>query len=162
MSVGMAKVYRMETFIEIGGLVEEIMWDGIDCHQARTYGWKSRSFDSVATDFKHLRPEGSSDRGVLRGRRRHGYGQWFMGSDPLFVVCSAILRIRDSPVILGSFHILMGFLSAAFRRVERYGDQSFRTELRRFQRESLLFGKRRATRRWEARTAAVWTLRHPQ
>jgi poly-beta-1,6-N-acetyl-D-glucosamine synthase len=157
MSAGMAKLYRVMTFKEIGGLVPEIMWDGIDCHEARTRGWRSRSFDSPRSDFRHLRPEGSSDRGVLRGRRRSGYGQWFMGTDPLFMLSSALLRIRDEPVIAGSANVLAGYVGAAMRRLPHYGDKQFRSELRRFQRESLVLGKSRAIRRWEDRTASRWS-----
>ena len=156
MSAGMAKLYRVTTFKEIGGLVPEIMWDGIDCHEARTRGWRSRSFDSPRSDFKHLRPEGVSERGVRRGRRRHGYGQWFMGTDPLFMLASALLRIRDEPAVVGSANMLAGYAGAALRRVPQYGDKRVRGELRRFQRESLVLGKARATRRWEDRAAPRW------
>ena len=156
MSAGMAKLYRVTTFKEIGGLVPELMWDGIDCHAARTRGWRSRSFDSPRSDFKHLRPEGGSERGVLRGRRRHGFGQWFMGTDPLFMFASALLRLRDEPALVGSANMLAGYVGAALRRVPQYGDKRVRAELRRFQRESLVLGKTRATRRWEDRTAPRW------
>ena len=156
MSAGMAKLYRVSTFREIGGLVPEIMWDGIDCHEARSRGWRSRSFDSPRSDFKHLRPEGGSERGVLRGRRRHGYGQWFMGTDPIFMLASAALRVRDDPAVTGSAHMLAGYAGAALRRVPQHGSKQVRAELRRFQRESLVLGKARATRRWEDRTAHRW------
>lgn len=160
MSAGMAKFYRVSTFREIGGLVPEIMWDGIDCHEARILGWRSRSFDFPDTDFKHLRPEGASDRGVLRGRRRHGFGQWFMGTDPVFMLASALLRVRDAPALLGSLHMLIGYFGAAMKRAPQHGGPAFRRELRRFQRESLVVGKKRATLRWEARAAHAWHARH--
>ncbi len=157
MSAGMAKLYRLSAFEEIGGLVPELMWDGIDCHEARIQGWTSRSFDLPATDFKHLRPEGGSDRGVLRGRRRHGYGQWYMGTDPLFMLASAALRVADDPKVSGSAAMLRGYLGAARDRVRQHGDRRFRSELRRFQRESLVLGKTKATQRWETRTAVRWS-----
>lgn len=156
MSAGMAKLYRVTAFREIGGLVPEIMWDGIDCHEARVRGWRSRSFDDPRTDFKHLRPEGGSDRGVLRGRRRHGYGQWFMGTDPAFMLASALVRVRDEPAVVGSVHMLAGYLGAVLRRVPQHGTPEFRRQLRRFQRESMVLGKTRATARWEHRAASRW------
>jgi biofilm PGA synthesis N-glycosyltransferase PgaC len=157
MSAGMAKLYRVTTFKEIGGLVPEIMWDGIDCHEARIRGWKSRSFDDPRSDFRHLRPEGGSDSGVLRGRRRHGYGQWFMGTDPLFMLASVMLRAKDAPAFIGSLNMLAGYSGAAMRHATQYGDKQFRAELRHFQRESLLLGKIRATTRWEDKAASRWS-----
>jgi glycosyltransferase involved in cell wall biosynthesis len=157
MSAGMAKLYRVSTFKEIGGLVPEIMWDGIDCHEARIRGWKSRSFDETRSDFKHLRPEGGSVSGLLRGRRRHGYGQWFMGTDPLFMLASVTLRAFDEPAITGSINMLVGYFGAVLHHVTQHGDKRYRAELRRFQRESLFLGKGRATTRWEDRTAYRWS-----
>lgn len=152
-SVGMVKLYRVKAFEEIGGLVPELMWDGIDCHQLRRHGWQVYSTPSRAVAFEHLRPMGSSDRGVLRGRRRHGAGQYFMGSSAAFVFASALRRAWFPPRIIGSLAMVTGYLSAAVRRAPRFPDVGFRSDLRRFQRESLIMGKRRAIRRWEARVA---------
>lgn len=156
MTVGLAKFYRVTAFRDIGGLVPEIMWDGIDCHEMRRHGWRARSFTGPDLEVYTMRPEGVSDRGVLRGRRRHGYGQWFMGTDPAFMLASVLLRARDEPVVIGSAHMLAGYVGSALRRVPQYGPPSFRTQLRRFQREALVLGKQRATARWERRTAHAW------
>ncbi|NOT25664.1 MAG: glycosyltransferase family 2 protein [Acidobacteria bacterium] len=48
MSVGMTKFYRRSCFVEIGGFVEQVMWDGIDCHRARMLGWLAESVDNEA------------------------------------------------------------------------------------------------------------------
>src|SRR5262249_26583431 len=45
MSVGMTKFYRIACFNEIDGFVRQVMWDGIDCHQARMRGWIAESVD---------------------------------------------------------------------------------------------------------------------
>lgn len=153
-SVGMAKFYRVSAFRDIGGLVPELMWDGIDCHELRRRGWRAMSTGDPAVAFEHLRPMGSSDRGVLRGRRRHGQGQWFMGSSLPFVLVSAARRIMFPPPVTGSVNLLWGYLASAARRAPRYPDTGFRRDLRRYQREALLLGKRRAITRWEARVAA--------
>jgi poly-beta-1,6-N-acetyl-D-glucosamine synthase len=157
-SVGMTKFYRVEAFKAIGGLVPQLMWDAIDCHTARVLGWRALAATGPALQFEHLRPMGSSDRGILRGRRRHGHGQWLMGTDPLFMLASAVLRLGDTPKILGSVHIVVGYASAACRRVPRHIDEELRRQLRLFQRQSLLWGKRRAIRHWEARQQNRW---HP-
>ena len=153
-SVGMAKFYRVQAFRDIGGLVPELMWDGIDCHELRRKGWRAMSTADPAVAFEHLRPMGSSDRGVLRGRRRHGQGQWFMGSSLPFVLVSAVRRGLFPPAVTGSANLLWGYVWAAVRRAPRYADAAFRRDLRRYQREALVLGKRRAIARWEARVAS--------
>ncbi len=162
-SVGMTKFYRVEAFRDIGGFARELMWDGIDCHTASSRGWRCRAINDPDAAFEHLRPMGSSDRGILRGRRRHGYGygQYYMGSGPLFVVASAAFRLRDDPKALGSINMVAGYLGAALKRVPRHGDAAFRKHLRTFQRESLVLGKDAATRRWERRTEPLWRSREP-
>jgi glycosyltransferase involved in cell wall biosynthesis len=152
-SVGMAKLWRVAAYRDIGGLVPELMWDGIDCHQLRRNGWRVYSTADPALAFEHLRAMGASDRGVLRGRRRHGAGQYFMGTSPVFLVASAARRLLFPPAVLGSISMVVGYAWAALRRRPRLDDPGFIRDLRRYQRESLLLGKAEAVRRWERRVA---------
>lgn len=152
-SVGMTKFYRVSAYNDIGGFVEAVMWDGIDCHRARQLGWRSAAFDDERLAFEHLRPMGSSDRGIMRGRRRHGSGQYYMGSSFAFVVASALSRLRDYPAFLGSANMLAGYLGAAACRSPRFDAPGFRRALRRYQYESLVIGKDRAAERSQARGA---------
>src|SRR5262249_19222109 len=99
MSVGMTKFYRTSCFREIGGFVGQVMWDGIDCHRCRMLGWIAESVDAPALRFLHLRPMGSSDRGIITGRVRAGSGQYFMGTSPLYLTASAIFRLPEHPVV---------------------------------------------------------------
>jgi len=145
-SVGMTKLYRVQCFREIGGFVRQVMWDGIDNHRCRMLGWKAASWDDPPIRFTHLRPMGSSHRGILTGRMRHGFGQYFMGSDPLYVLASAAFRLAKPPYIMGGTAILWGYLKAALDRAPRYEDQGFRQFLRRYQRQALLHGKVAATK----------------
>jgi hypothetical protein len=144
MSVGMTKFYRTACFREIGGFVREVMWDGIDCHRCRLKGWIACSWDEPELRFIHLRPEGSSQQSVYRGRMRHGYGQYFMGTSLLFIVASAIYRMNERPYVLGSLAVLWGWLKSALQRKPRYEDAEFRKFLRRYQLRSLLVGKKQA------------------
>jgi poly-beta-1,6-N-acetyl-D-glucosamine synthase len=144
MSLGMTKFYRMSCFKAIGGFVREVMWDGIDCHRCRMNGWIACSWDEAQLRFVHLRPMGSSQHGVLVGRMRHGYGQYFMGTGPLFMAASAVSRMNQKPYVLGSLAILWGWLKSAIQRKPRYDDVEFRNFLRRYQRRILQIGKKRA------------------
>jgi glycosyltransferase involved in cell wall biosynthesis len=162
MSVGASKFYRTDCFREIGGFVRQVMWDGIDCHRARMLGWKVESVDEEPLRFLHLRPMGSSQgRGIWAGRVRNGFGQYFMGTSPVFLLASAIYRLPHHPVVTGSVAMVWGYVSSALRGVPRYGDARFRRFLRRYQRESLFLGKAAAARRVEERQAAVWYAKHP-
>jgi biofilm PGA synthesis N-glycosyltransferase PgaC len=159
-SVGASKFYRTECYREIGGFVREVMWDGIDCHRCRMLGWIAESVDDEDLRFLHLRPMGSSQKGLWAGRVRTGFGQYFMGTGPLFLVASAAYRLLKPPVLYGSIAMLWGYFASAAHGVARYNDPAFRRFLRRYQRACLLHGKREATRRLNDEQAAVWRARH--
>ncbi len=159
MSVGMTKFYRTSCFREIGGFVREVMWDGIDCHRCRMLGWIARSEDHDDLRFLHLRPMGSSQKSVWTGRYRHGYGQYFMGTGLGYMTASALFRMTRPPLLLGGLCMWWGFVDSLRRRLPRYADLDFRRFLRRYQWACLLLGKGRATRRLDARQAAVFAAR---
>lgn len=143
-SLGMTKFYRTSTFRQIGGFVREVMWDGIDCHCCRMNGWIACSWNEPELRFVHLRPEGSSQKGVYTGRMRHGFGQYFMGTGFIYMLASAINRMNEPPRIFGGLAMFWGWLSSAIQRKPRYDNPNFRRFLRHYQWRALLVGKRRA------------------
>ncbi|MEM8737024.1 MAG: glycosyltransferase family A protein [Planctomycetota bacterium] len=145
MSVGMIKFYRRACFEDIGGFVRQVMWDGIDCHRCRMNGWIARSWDDAALRFLHLRPMGSSHKGVLTGRMRHGFGQWFMGTGPAYMAASAAFRMTRPPAVVGGLAMGWGYLRAMLAGEPRYDDPGFRRFLRRYQWACLMKGKAAAT-----------------
>jgi poly-beta-1,6-N-acetyl-D-glucosamine synthase len=159
MSVGMAKFYRVSCFREIGGFVSQVMWDGIDCHRARMLGWLAESVDDPALRFIHLRPQGASQKGIWTGRVRAGFGQYFMGTSPIYYAASAASRLLQHPPVVGSAAMLWGYGTSALKRVPRYGDAEFRRFLRHYQHACLRLGKARATAELNDRQAAVWDAR---
>lgn len=159
MSVGMTKFYRVQCFREIGGFVRQVMWDGIDCHRCRMLGWMAESIDEEGLRFIHLRPMGSSQKGIWTGRVRWGYGQYFMGSAPAYLLASAVFRLAMYPAVAGSVAMVWGYASSAFHKVARYDDLEFRKFLRRYQYACLRWGKRKATRMLDEEQAAVWQAR---
>lgn len=160
MSAGMSKFYRVGCFREIGGFVRQVMWDGIDCHRARMLGWIAESANDEALRFVHLRPMGSSQKGVWTGRVRAGFWQYFMGTSPLYYLAVAAYRLLKHPVLYGSAAMLLGYASSAARRVRRYEDAEFRRFLRGYQLACLWMGKRAATARIHAQRASLWRSRH--
>lgn len=143
-SIGAAKFYRMSCFQAIGGFVREVGWDGIDGHKCRMKGWIAISWDEPELRFIHLRPQGSSHKGVYTGRVRQGYGQYYMGTGLLYLTASAVSRFNQKPYVLGQLAVLWGWIRSALRGEPRYDDLEFRRFLRHFQWRSLIVGKKRA------------------
>jgi biofilm PGA synthesis N-glycosyltransferase PgaC len=159
-SVGASKFYRRTCFEEIDGFVREVMWDGIDCHRCRMLGWIAESVDEEAIRFIHLRPMGSSQKGMWTGRVRWGFGQYFMGTSPLYLAASAVFRMSRPPLVVGGLAMLWGYGKSAAHKVHRYDDLEFRRFLRAYQRACLLYGKKTATRLTNEKQASVWRAKH--
>ncbi len=155
-SVGMVKFYRTKCFMQIGGFVREVMWDGIDGHRCRMFGWKAESRDDESIRFLHLRPMGTSDKNWWVGRVRHGAGQYFMGTSPLFILASAIYRMTRPPVFIGGLGMLYGYFTSYLSNKTRYSDLDFRKFLTSYHWNCLLMGKNKATQKLNESQAAVW------
>jgi hypothetical protein len=156
MSLGMAKFYSVACFQQIGGFVREVMWDGIDCHKARQLGWTPISWDDPDLRFEHLRPMGSSQHSIFTGRRRHGFGQYYMGTHPFFMIASAINKSCQKPYMIGGLAMLQGYFGAMLRGQGRQADKDLITFIREYQRRSLQVGKARAVAEIEADRAPLW------
>jgi len=155
-SIGASKFYRTTCFLQIGGFVRELMWDGIDGHRCRQLGWRAASWDDPDLRFIHLRPMGTSDKSWWMGRVRHGFGQYYMGTTPVWMLAAATYRMTRPPYVVGGLGMLWGYFRSMIRRDPRYRDDEFRRFVRRYQWACLLKGKPRATADLEARQAASW------
>ena len=158
-AIGASKFYRRECFREIGGFVREVMWDGIDGHRCRMRGWIACSWDDPELRFTHLRPMGSSQQSIWAGRKRHGFGQYFMGTSLAYMTASALFRMTRPPIVLGGMAMWWGFVASLLARKPRYDDPEFRQFLRSYQWDCLLLGKARATARLDAKQAHPWKAR---
>jgi len=156
MSVGMTKFYRVSCFKDIGGFVREVMWDAIDCHKSRQLGWIARSWDDPELRFEHLRPMGTSEKGVLTGRMRHGYGQYYMGSDFFYFTATCLFRIMHPPYLIGGLATWWGYVRAWVGHKPQQQDIGLADFIRRYQRRALLVGKRRAIEEIEVAFASNW------
>ena len=145
MSVGMTKFYRVQCFEEIGGFVREVMWDGIDCHTCRMKGWLAHSWNDLDLRFLHLRAMGSSHKGILTGRQRHGFGQYFMGTWFPYMFVSALFRMTRPPIIAGGVAMLWGYIASWAKGLPKYDKDEFVKFLCAYQKRCLLVGKKKAT-----------------
>lgn len=156
MSAGMTKLWRRSCFEAIGGIVREVMWDAIDCHKARQLGWRAISWDEPDLRFEHLRPMGSSQASIYTGRRRHGFGQYFMGSHPLYLVATAVFRSLEPPYVLGGLSMLQGYFGALLRGERRLDDPDLIRFIRAYQRRALFVGRAKAIAEIEAERAELF------
>ena len=145
-AIGATKFYRVKCFKQIGGFIREVMWDGIDGHRCRMLGWIAISWDESEIRFTHLRPMGSSQKSILTGRKRHGFGQYFMGSSISYMTVAAVYRmIFYRPFIVGGLAMWWGYVKSALTGTKRLEDPVFRKFLRKYQWDCLIKGKKRAT-----------------
>ena len=159
LSVGMTKFYRQSCFEDIGGYVREVMWDAIDCHKARALGWVAASWDHPDLNFEHLRPMGSSQTSIWTGKRRHGYGQYFMGSDFLYYCATCVFRMTERPYVLGGLAMLQGYLQSWIRGDRQLDDAELVAFIRDYQRRALRKGKAFAVAEIESERADLFKAR---
>jgi hypothetical protein len=73
-----------------------------------------------------------------------------MGSAWYYVLAVSLYRMFERPWVISGAGIAWGYLRAGLERRPRLDDPAFRRHLRRAELCSLLLGKRRALRRWDA------------
>lgn len=141
MSVGAMKFYRVACFRDIGGFQRIPSWDGIDCHMCRMNGWLAYSVDEPELRVQHLRQMGSSQRSLWTGRKRWGWGKYYMGSHPLFVLAVTGYRMLERPWIVGGLGIAVGYLQAMLKREPRFDRVDVRRFIRSYELKCLIRGK---------------------
>ncbi|MCR9258153.1 MAG: glycosyltransferase family 2 protein [Pseudomonadaceae bacterium] len=153
-AIGPCKFYRVECFKAIGGFVRQVSWDGIDGHICRINGWIPAAKDEPVLQVIHLRRMGSSEISFWEGRQRHGRGKYFMGSRPYFVFVMAIYRMFERPYIVGGIGIMVGYIRAVFKGQQRYDNPEYLRYFRKYELQSLLFGRERTTQRFNDKVRA--------
>ena len=134
---GALKLYTRECFAAIGGVVEQLGWDGIDETLARMHGYTTRSFDQA--EALHYRDTGSAD-GRLRGHVRWGEAHWILHHGPLWTLARAAKVARIRPRGASGLAYLYGYARAGVRRVPRVDVEGYRGFVRAEQRRRMLKG----------------------
>ncbi|MFT5700547.1 MAG: biofilm PGA synthesis N-glycosyltransferase PgaC [Desulforhopalus sp.] len=155
-AIGASKFYRVACFKQIGGFVRQVMWDGIDGHRCRMLGWIACSWDEPELRFIHLRPMGSSHKGILTGRMRHGFGQYYMGTSFFYMTISSLYRMLRPPYMLGGLAMWWGYVRSFLIREERLSDPPFQSFLRKYQWSCLVKGKNKATQSINEQQVRYW------
>jgi glycosyltransferase involved in cell wall biosynthesis len=121
-TLGAAKVYRRQCFADIGGLVPNMGWDGIDEIKARMNGWEAWPLRGLIV--VHHRPEGAA-LGFLASGVERGKGSYFMGYHPVFLIARAFRRMLRPSLIPDGVGMLAGYFGAVLRGEPRMPDADF-------------------------------------
>ena len=85
-----------------------------------------------------------------------GSGSITWAPHPLFLIASALNKMRQPPYVLGGLSILQGYFGAWLRGAERQSDPDLIAFIRAYQLRALRIGKARAAAEIEAERASVW------
>ncbi len=125
---GALKLYTFACFRAIGGVREQLGWDGVDEVLARMHGFDTYSFDRA--EALHHRHTGSAN-GRLRGHVRWGQGHWMTQHGALWTLLRAAKVSREArPRGISGLAYLYGYARAAVRRVPRIEDEGYRRFVR--------------------------------
>lgn len=116
---GPTKVYRRACFEAIGGLVPALGWDGVDEWKALTLGWKVQSF--LRLKVYHYRVTGAAT-GSLKSRIEQGYGAYYMGYHPLFLVARGVRYMARRPYLIGGLALISAYFLAWLRGQDHLED----------------------------------------
>ena len=116
---GPCQLFRYRCFQGIGGYVPNPAGgvDWIAVMTARMKGWKVRAFPEKR--FHHYRTMGTAGRGALGALFSYGEKDYYLGGSPLWQLFRVAYRMGKKPVLLGGLALLLGYVWAALRRVNR-------------------------------------------
>lgn len=116
---GPCQLFRYRCFQEIGGYVPNPAGgvDWIAVMTARMKGWKVRAFPEKR--FHHYRTMGTAGRGTLGALFSYGEKDYYLGGSPVWQLFRVAYRMGKKPVLLGGLALLLGYIWAALRRVNR-------------------------------------------
>jgi biofilm PGA synthesis N-glycosyltransferase PgaC len=116
---GACQFFRRECFESIGGYVPN-KFGGIDLVAvvtARMKGWKTRTFTGKTCE--HHRAMGTADARGFRAMFRIGYQDYQTGVGGIWQFFRSFYQMRNKPIVVGGFALLMGYLWAVATRAKR-------------------------------------------
>lgn len=132
-----AQLVRRECYEVIGGY-SVFKYGGEDWYAqqcAKMSGWHAEALPELK--ILHKRHTGSAGN-LLKHQFRLGRLDYSFGSDPLFEFFKCVLRISESPLLLGAFTRFFGFAWSCVTRESRPVSHEFVSFLRREQRAKVL------------------------
>lgn len=116
---GACQLFRRDCFEEVGGYVpvKGGCIDHIAVISARMKGWKTRTFTEKVC--LHHRQMGTAQDSVMMARFRNGRKDYSIGNHPLWELCRASYQMTKRPFFLGGLMLILGYVWAAIRHMER-------------------------------------------
>jgi poly-beta-1,6-N-acetyl-D-glucosamine synthase len=116
---GGCQMFRRKCFEQIGGYVPNKAGgiDWIAVTTARMMGWKTRSFREKF--FFHYRSLGTAGRSNLGSTFSYGEKDYYLGNHPLWEFCRVLYRTTKKPYLIDGVALMLGYVSAALRRMQR-------------------------------------------
>lgn len=116
---GPCQLFRRECWEDIGGYVANHAGgvDWIAVMTARMKGWGVRAFPEKR--FHHHRSMGTAERSQLASMFSYGEKDYYLGGSPLWQLFRGVFRMAKRPYLLGGLSLLLGYFSAALRRIPR-------------------------------------------
>ena len=152
---GACQMFRRKCFEEIGGYLP-VRSGGIDLIallSAQSKGWQTRRFDDKIC-FHHRSVGSGMDAGVYRRLLNLGRKDYLLGSHPVFEIFRSANRTRSRPYVTGGVLMLVGYLWALLRHVERTMPEHLIELRRRDQIQRLLSALRHPWKNRNAETAS--------
>lgn len=115
---GGCQLFRRQCFAEIGGYIANPAGgvDWIAVTTARMMGWRTRAFPEKR--FHHYRTLGTAERGPLKALFSYGEKDYYLGGSPVWQLFRVAYRMTKKPVVAGGGALLLGYCSAALRRMK--------------------------------------------
>ncbi len=116
---GPCQLFRHQCWQEIGGYVANKAGgvDWIAVMMARMKGWTVMAYPEKR--FHHHRAMGTAQRSQLASMFSYGEKDYYLGGSPLWQLFRCSYRMAKRPFIAGGLALLLGYFSAALRRMPR-------------------------------------------
>lgn len=116
---GACQFFRYQCFLDIGGYCANRLGgiDWIAVTTARMKGWETRNYPDRR--YHHSRTMGTAEKDPLGAAFDYGRKDYFLGGSPLWELCRVAYRMTKRPFVLEGIALLLGYCTAAVRRVER-------------------------------------------
>ncbi|OAI58050.1 glycosyl transferase [Verrucomicrobiaceae bacterium SCGC AG-212-N21] len=116
---GPCQLFRYRCWCDIGGYIANKAGgiDWIAVMTARMKGWKVVAFPEKR--FHHHRSMGTAQRGQLAALFSYGEKDYYLGGSALWQLFRCAYRMAKRPYLGGGVALLLGYISAAVRRVPR-------------------------------------------
>lgn len=134
---GACQIFRKRCFEEIGGY-RPLKIGGIDWFAvklARMKGWETRTF--IEKKFIHHKPMGYGGRGIVYARFDYGRKDYVFGNLFIWEILRSLYQGTKKPYVIGGVLILIGYIWAWLKRIERPMDDAFLSFHRKEQKEKL-------------------------